>query len=115
MKNHLSFLTVLLPLFFAFSNPESPEITCPAPSNVHVTAVSTGTISFEWDDCGCVGNGYKVKYVRQSDGYTSPEVSTTNSNFTFSGLSAGKYTFYFWTDCGGEKSEIIGVEDVLIG
>lgn len=111
MKNHLKFLAFLLPLSFAFSNPESPDTTCPAPSNVHVTAKTSSSISFDWDDCGCFQTGYKVKYVRQGDGYNSPEYSTGSSAFTFSGLQAGTYTFYFKTDCGGEVSGAIVIED----
>ncbi len=112
MKNHLKFLTVLLPLFFAFTNPESPETTCPAPANVYVTATSPGSVSFDWDDCGCTGNGYKVKYLRQSDGYNSPEYSTSSSAFTFSGLQAGTYDFIFKTVCGGESSGFVIIEDL---
>jgi hypothetical protein len=101
-------------MFFAFANPQSPETTCPAPSNVQVTGTGSGSISFDWDNCNCFSTGFTVKYLRHSDGYTSPETSITNSNHTFSGLSTGTYTFYFRTVCGGQKSEAIVVEDLGI-
>jgi Fibronectin type III domain len=114
MKNLLSVFAFLIPMLFAFANPQSPETTCPAPSNVHVTGTGSGSISFDWDNCNCFSTGFTVKYQRLSDGYTSPEVSVTSSNHTFSGLQAGSYKFFFKTVCGSEVSGIIGIEDVSI-
>jgi hypothetical protein len=107
-------ITYLLPFIMMLSSPGSFETTCPQPSNVHVTARDSGAISFDWDDCGCVANSYKVQYVRQSDNYQSAVLSTGSSNYDFSGLQAGAYEFYFWTDCGGaDANEAIVIEDVI--
>ncbi len=60
-----------------------------------------------------MSSGYTLKYVRQSDGYASPEYATSGTSYTFSGLSAGNYVFYVATICGDEKSSFIGVEDLV--
>lgn len=114
MKNLIGSLLMMLPLLFAFSTPSGMVTSCPEPTNVHVAGQSSGSISFDWDDCGCIAFVYKVKYVRHSDGYTSAVYTTTSSNFTFTGLQAGTHTFYFWTECGGEPSGIIGNEELVI-
>jgi hypothetical protein len=111
MKNLLSVFAFLIPMFFAFANPQSPETSCPAPSNVHVTGTGTGSISFDWDNCNCFSTGYSVKYQRLSDGYTSPVIFVTSSDYTFSGLQVGDYKFFFVTQCGGEESSFICIED----
>ncbi len=115
MKNLLSVFAFLLTMLFASATPQSPETSCPAPSNVQVTGTGSGSISFDWDNCNCFSTGFTVKYLRHSDGYTSPEVFVTSSDYTFSGLQAGTYTFYFKTKCGGGESGIIGWEDLITG
>lgn len=115
MKNLVCSIAFMLPLLFAFANPSVPEMTCPAPSNVHVAGSGSGYISFDWDDCGCFSTGFTVKYFRLSDGYTSPEINITNSNYTFSNLAAGNYKFYFRTNCGSETSTSIVTEDLVTG
>ena len=114
MKNLFFAFAFLIPVLFAFKTPESTDVTCPTPTNVQVSGQSSGTISFDWDDCGCLSTGFTVKYLRQSDGYTSPETTVTSSNYTFSGLTAGTYKFYFRTKCGGETSGAIVIEDLGI-
>ncbi|MCU0391341.1 MAG: hypothetical protein MUE81_09510, partial [Thermoflexibacter sp.] len=47
-----------------------------------------------------------------SDGYASPEWTTAATSFTFTGLTAGAYKFYFATVCGGDVSEFIVIDDV---
>lgn len=107
-------ITFLLPFFLMFSDPGSLDTTCPQPSNVHVTTRDSGAISFDWDDCGCVTNNYKVQYVRLSDNYHSAVLSASGSYYNFGGLQAGSYEFYIWTDCGGaDASEAIVIEDVI--
>ncbi len=102
--------TLTLPAF------KAADASCPDPSNVHKSGSGSGYITYDWDDCGCLLNNYKVKYIRKSDGYTSPVYSTSSSNFTFTGLQPGAYTFYFWTDCGGGNiSNVIGVDDIGMG
>lgn len=107
-------ISYLLPIFLMLSNPGSLETTCPQPSNVHVTARDSGAISFDWDNCACIANSYKVQFVRVSDDYHSAVFSTGSSDFDFGGLQAGNYKFYFWTDCGGaDVSEAIVIEDLV--
>ncbi|MBK9014139.1 MAG: hypothetical protein IPM82_08615 [Saprospiraceae bacterium] len=114
MKKHLFLLLATCLMAFGASSYKNIDDTCPEPYNVHVTAQASGSISFDWDDCGCSSTSFKVKYVRKADGYTSPEYSTGSSNFTFSSLQAGDYIFYFGTDCGGETSGFIGADDLIV-
>ncbi len=114
MKNLLSVFAFLIPMLFAFANPQSPETTCPTPANVHVTGTSSGSISYDWDSCNCFSTGFSVNYQRLSDGYTSPEVFVTSSDYTFNGLQAGDYKFFFKTHCGSEVSATIFLEDRIM-
>ena len=111
MKKHLFFFAFLFPLCFAFttSGNDRSEAGCPPP-NVALTNQFTGAASFDWDDCGC-GGEYHVFY--RTNGQTSPEYVTGNSEITISGLTTGTYQFYFYTVCGGESSSII-VEEVIM-
>lgn len=84
---------------------------CPPPANVTETGKTSSSISFDWDDVA--GSTFLVYYTR--DDYTSSVFTASVSNFTFSGLPAGTYDFYFQTDCGAEMSEIIGITDVIVG
>ncbi len=111
MKKSLFFLCFFLPLAFAFSKAEMPT-TCPEPANVHKVFQSNGTVSFDWDDCGCHPTEYRVYYVK--GGYTSPEYPVSTSNIAFSNLSAGSYDFFFYTVCSGGISGVIGIEDLMI-
>ena len=112
MKIAIFFLTVFLPLTFGFSMPEEKKLTnCPDPANVTVVSKTSSSISFEWDDCECVPTEYRVYYV--TGGYTSSEYATTSSQYTFTGLSAGEYSFYFYTVCGTEVSGFIVVTDTI--
>ena len=105
-------LVLLIPIVSGFTNPTVLETSCPGP-HVFVTSQSTGSASFSWN--GVSGaSGYVVFYIRQSDSYTSPQTYTSNTSITYSGLSSGTYNFYFATDCGGEFSEIIIIEDLVI-
>lgn len=90
-------------------------MTCPQPVNVHVVSHGSGSITFDWDNCGCTSSPiYKVQYVRLSDNYSSSVFSTQNTDYGFSSLQAGNYEFYFWTDCGGgDVSEAIVIEDLV--
>lgn len=108
-------ISFLFPFLVMFSNPTNIETTCPQPSNLHVTSNNGGSISFDWDDCGCAtGAIYKVQYLRLADSYLSPTYPATSSDFGFSNLQSGNYEFYFWTDCGGgDASEAIVIEDLV--
>ena len=85
--------------------------TCAAPTNVHKTGSTDTSISYAWD-AGNDATSYKVKYLRQSDGYQSQEWTATTTSFTFSNLSPGRYTFYFASVCGGEASGFIITDDI---
>jgi len=119
MKKSLIFLLLVLPLAFGFSglkNDKTTACTCSAPSNVELTFQDSGSISFDWDDCGCFGfTEFKVKYTRAEDHYSSPEYSTGSSNYSFSNLPSGTYDFYFKTVCGSEGSSFIVIEDQIMG
>ena len=112
MKKLLFFLALFLPFTFGFSMPEVENLTtCSDPANVSVVSKTSSSISFDWDDCGCGQTEYRVYYVQGE--YVSPESSTTSSSFTYTGLSAGTYSFYFYTVCGAEVSGFVVLEDTL--
>ncbi len=106
-------LTLALLLWFSvsFSAEVLPKNDCEAPTNLVKTGQTTSAISFSWNGTG----QHVVKYVRQSDGYTSPDIFVSGTSYTFSDLTAGSYTFYFATDCDGEVSDFIVTEDVING
>lgn len=111
MKNFFFVSVFLATFFFGFANPANNDFTsCPAPTNVTKVDQTSNSISFEWDDCGCVATEYRVYYVK--NGQTSPEFATTDPNISIGGLSAGNYQFYFYTVCGSGNSFII-VEEVI--
>lgn len=102
-----------MPLAFGFALPPTVQTACgcDAPTNVRKLDSTTTSTTFSW---GAVSGaaGYKVKYVRQSDAYQSPEWTTTSATYTFTGLTPGAYKFYFATDCGEEVSGFIVIDDV---
>ncbi len=112
-------LLVFLSLFqlsaldFGASAKPAP-ITCPNVTDLQKTGQTSNTITYAWSNAYS-GAQYRVWYTRQADGYTSSFQYTYSLSHTFTGLSAGHYTFYFQTLCGEESSNYIGVEDVIGG
>ena len=113
MKKLVFLFVFSLSLVCSFAN--ESETTCNAPDNVTTTAHSSGSISFDWDDCSGGCSGYEVRFVRLADDYASGWFSASASDYTFSGLQAGNYEFQFRTVCEGGVSSIIGLEDVVTG
>lgn len=111
MKNYFHSLVFILVVFFGFSSFTNTEAPAPIIGNLHVVSQSSNSVTFDWDDCDCAPKIYTVKYVRVSDGYTSPEFQTANSNYTFGNLSSGTYQFFFKVDCNGGSSGFIGEDD----
>lgn len=111
MKKLIFYFLLAMPLLFSFSDSKITEITCPTPTNGRVTFKSSGSISFEWDDCSCTSPTYKIWYHRSGDNYTSPEYSTNQNYYNFTNLPAGKYTFYYKTVCVGGESNFVVIED----
>ena len=103
---------LLISIISGFTDPPVIESTCPGP-HVSVTSQSTGSVSFSWNAVS-EGSGYVVFYIRQPDSYTSQQTYTYNTSITYSGLPSGTYSFYFATVCGGELSEIIIVDDLVL-
>ena len=93
---------------FALSTAD--ELTCPEPTSITNAGSLVGVVSFTWDNCSSC-NSYEVKYVRLSDGYTSPLFSTASASITLTGLASGEYVFYFRTVCDGGVSGFIVIED----
>ena len=96
-------------LALGFAN--DSETTCGVPDNVSVVSTSSGSITFDWDDCASGCQEYEVRYVRLADGFVSSWRSTSSSNNTFSGLASGTYEFHFRTVCGGSVSGFIVIQD----
>ena len=113
MKKAFFLLLLALPLVFGFAMPPtaSTDCTCGTPTNVHKTGSTLTSATYAWNAVGGAAS-YKVKYVRQSDGYQSSEWTTSSTSFTFTGLAAGAYKFYFATNCDGEASDFIVIDDI---
>ncbi|MEZ4934793.1 MAG: fibronectin type III domain-containing protein [Saprospiraceae bacterium] len=109
MKKTIFLVLFAMTMVLAFAN--ECETTCDAPNNVVVVSKSSGSISFDWDDCagGCLE--YEVRYVRLSDNYTSSWRTVSSSDYSFTGLYDGGYEFQFRTVCGGGVSGFIVIED----
>ena len=90
------------------------ECSCTAPSNARVTSQTQSTISLAWDPA-LSATGYEIWYYRASDGYSSSVTSVSGTSTSFSSLSAGVYTFYIRTNCGGTYSGYIVIEEILMG
>ncbi len=109
------FLLLALPMQAITGFPELSvqDVVC-YPPDVRVTTQTYNSVSFAWD--AVLGaSGYKVRYYRQEDHYTSSETTTGNTYITYSNLPAGTYVFYFSTVCGGESSQEIIVDDLIMG
>ena len=114
MKKSILFLSFSFSFFMIFSNLQAATWTsCLQPQNVQKTAQTTSTVSFDWDDCECIPTEYRVYYV--VNGNASQEFAVTSSDFTFTGLSAGTYDFYFYTVCGTQQSAAIIITDIVQG
>ncbi|MBI1224633.1 MAG: hypothetical protein GC192_05305 [Bacteroidetes bacterium] len=113
MKKLFFLLLFALPMAIGFAMPPvaTLDCTCDAPTNVHKTSYTTTSATFSWTAVSGA-TGYKVKYVRQSDAYASPEWTTTSTSYTFTSLTPGAYKFYFATDCGEEVSGFIIIDDI---
>jgi len=105
-------LLLLISILSGFTNPDVVETTCPGPQ-VSVTSQSTGFASFSWNTVSGA-SGYVVFYTRQGDNYTSQQTFTSSTSIAYSGLSSGTYNFYFATVCGGQYSEGIIIEDLVL-
>lgn len=114
MKKYFHSLLFTFVVLFGFSSFKNAETTTPDLTNLHVVSQSSNAVTFDWDDCDCSSKIYTVKYVRISDGYTSPEFHTGNSIFTFGNLQPGTYKFFFKVDCSGGSSGFIGDVDQIV-
>lgn len=102
------FLQPLAPI--ATSMDESGD--CPPVLSFHKTGKSSDSFSVSWDyDDGTVQ--YILWYKREADGYLSQPDFISNTNYTFYGLSPGRYTFYIAAVCGEVTSDYIGVDDLI--
>lgn len=105
-------LLLLMPILFGLPTRSHPDVACSGPQ-VSVSSQSSGAVSFSWSAVSGATE-YVVFYVRQSDQYTSPQTQTQSTSISYSGLASGHYHFYFATVCGGDLSEIIIIEDLII-
>lgn len=97
----------------AFTEPAgAADSGCPPPS-VSVTDYSSGSVTFTWPPVDGV-TGYEAYYVRQEDNYVSSPVTTGSNMVSFFNLPPGTYHFYFRTICGGETSNYVVEEDLVM-
>jgi hypothetical protein len=94
------------------STPDFRPLSCII-EDLQRTGPSQGAVYYSWSAVSGA-SGYKVYYVRLSDGYTSPIYSTSATSIYFSGLSAGSYKCYFAPVCGSEPLEYITDELIII-
>ena len=114
MIKMLAFVFAFLPSLVGHQPlPESATCTCASVTNVQKAFQSSGAINYTWSAVSGATQ-YKVWYTRHSDGYISGFSYTTSTAYAFTGLAAGQYTFHFVAVCGGEGSNLIGVQDVLL-
>ena len=87
---------------FSMANPCS---NCFAPSNLHLTSVSSDSASLAW--AGDANGNYGILWGTVADvlaGNGTSGTATTNS-ITFSNLTAGTgYMIMVWTDCGNNET-----------
>ena len=111
MLHLLAFLLLLVPSTHAtFPTTEAIPFACPDVSGLQKTGETSNSISYAWSNTGAE---YKLWYTREEDTYTSSFIYTYNTSYSFTGLSAGHYTFYFQALCGAETSGYIGAEDII--
>ena len=111
----LAFLMLFMPSVFGAAPSTAPmDCTCPSVPNLQKTGQTSTSFTYGWTTA-YTGAQYKVWYIRQEDGYNSGFFYTSSLSYSFTGLSAGHYTFYFQTQCDQEASSVIGIEDTIIG
>jgi hypothetical protein len=113
----IKFISALLLAAVAYAGPVpsagTVDANCPPATNLHATDKSAGSITLAWNAAEGA-TSYQVWWVRQSDGQACDPVTTTGTSLTLSGLQPGTYTFWVATQCNGEASSWIGIEDVII-
>ena len=110
----LVFLILFLPSVLGADPIVEPSVcSCPSVPNLQKTGQTSNSFTYGWGNA-YTGAQYKVWYVRQEDGYNSGFFYTSSLSYSFTGLSAGHYTFYFQTQCDQESSSIIGIEDTIM-
>lgn len=114
IKALLFLLAFVLPVAFAFTSPVNDSVSCDPPGNVTKTAHTLTTISFSWD-AASGADAYIVKYVRQSDSYSSGDITVYGTSHTYTNMQAGTYDFYFSSKCGETVSEAIIIVDTHTG
>lgn len=110
-------LMVTLTAVQSFSAPTSVTAkgcSCGAPSSAVVTDLKSNSISMEWSP-GTGAVDYELWFVRMNDAYTSPHTSQKGTSVTYTGLVPGRYIFYAKTICGHATSDVIVLEDIIIG
>lgn len=114
MKKLIFFASCLCFVTFCFAIPlNTADFSCPPPQNVIKLSESSGTISFDWNDCFCSDQTFEAYYVK--GGQASPIYTINGSGFTFSNLAPGVYKFHFRTTCGsGMSAEVIIEEDIVV-
>ena len=104
-------LILLVPVTTGVSASPAP-LNYPPPT-VSVSGRGPNAIAFTW---GAVSGAvsYEVWYVKVSTGNTSAVFNTSNTNFSFSGLPAGEYEFYFTSVFEEKTSDYVIVDDLII-
>jgi hypothetical protein len=89
MKRLLLLLLFAAPLAFGFASlPTATDCACSAPTNIRKAGNTTSSVTYTWDAVAGAA-GYKVKYLRLSDGYWPPVPTSSTSLPTAVGRCRG--------------------------
>jgi hypothetical protein len=108
------FISVFAMQSFSAATAIGNGCSCGAPSSPSVTSQSAVSITLAWSP-GYGALNYEVWYVRTNDSYTSSVSTVSSASINYTGLASGTYRFYFRSNCDEGKSDIIVLEDIIIG
>lgn len=106
-------LALLVPAGYGFSVRQAIRNVDCSPPDPSVSSQGSGSITFTWE-AKSGATSYQVYYFRAEDSYTSSPATTGSTSISFSHLPQGTYDFYFCTNCGGESSDYIILDDLIM-
>ena len=98
---------------FTPANEVAEACNCAAPANATATAQDPGTAVLDWSAVAGA-TAYEVWYVRETDGFTSAKTTISATQYTYTGLQAGRHSFHIRAICGTTVSGIVILEEVII-
>ena len=112
MLKTLIVLIMALPFSFGKQAHTTDVVACNAPTNFHVSAQGSGSITLAWTN-PYTSSDMKLYYHKHGESSNSQVYSTSAATFVFSNLAPGTYDVYIYTQCSGGPSNIIGITDIV--